>query len=958
MWLGGEYQAGDPPSQGSDASSSELYNSSTGTWTTRADFNTTGNSQFGDDPIVLLPNGQILAGYINTGSTYVYNPASNSWSPTGSKVLRTYKGVTYQDRSDEESWVKQSDGSILSYDVYTSYITNATTGVGSAERYIPSTGTWIDAGNPPLMSGPGVGYELGPAFLLPDGRSWFTGANGVTAFYTPSTNSWAAGPAIPNGYVASDDPGAVLPNGHVLLAASPLGTLNAAGGYTFPAGTKVYEFDPTANNNFGSYVDDTPAIAGFDVAGINAYQTAMLVLPNGNVLMCNDSGEILDYSPAVGTNPAWQPGITSIVNGSGGNVFTLTGYRLNGTSEGAAYGDDAQMSTDYPIVELIDQYGTLTYAKTFNWTTTTVSAAGDTTPETVQFTLPPGDAVGAYRVAVCANGIISPFMLDVQMGAATTTNLAIQANANPAYLDVVANGSVVASFNYSLFSSLMISGDNLSDLIVINDATLTVPTTVDGGDANDFIRMETSGGSATFYGGNGNDDFDFSYYARNLSNVSTFTSVYGGAGTDNIFVYDNASTSTNTYSIGNLFVSRPGFNGFAYSSDVEALTVTTGTASDTVNITSTSSATSVYLSSTGGIDSVNIGSSHSVQGILGSIIVQNPPSYSNVSIDDGSDSSPRNSVLSATSLTGLAPAAISWTLANLNALNISGGSGGNYFYVIATPSNPHGVSTQLQTGAGNDSVDIEQMSGPLTVNTQTGVDLVNATGISQNLDTIQALLTVSGDSSSTMYLNDQSNPNFSSTSYGFSVTGFTRKAQTLVAGHLVTVNESIAASGLGNVVLYAGVFLNAVDVEGDSTPITIYGTANSSVIVSQVSENLNNIASTVTVYGEGTLPLTIEDQNNMSVVPVQNTLNATGLTSFAYNYVNVNNIPILFPYFAIVNYSNVGNVTFDGGTVANTYTIQNTAPLINTTLNAGSGRIHSYSRRHYRSADNQWPGRQ
>jgi len=73
---------------------------------------------------------------------------------------------------------------------------------------------------------------------LPDGRVFQIGANGNTALYTPSTNTWAAGPTIPNGKGADDAPGAVLPNGHVLFAAdTPL----------FNAPTEIFDFDPVAN---------------------------------------------------------------------------------------------------------------------------------------------------------------------------------------------------------------------------------------------------------------------------------------------------------------------------------------------------------------------------------------------------------------------------------------------------------------------------------------------------------------------------------------------------------------------------------------------------------------------------------------------------------------------------------------------------------------------------------------
>ena len=66
---------------------------------------------------------------------------------------------------------------------------------------------------------------------LQDGRAFVIGANQHTALYNPASNNWSAGPDIhgtlsnPFGSVrhanfgADDAPAALMPNGHVLLAA-------------------------------------------------------------------------------------------------------------------------------------------------------------------------------------------------------------------------------------------------------------------------------------------------------------------------------------------------------------------------------------------------------------------------------------------------------------------------------------------------------------------------------------------------------------------------------------------------------------------------------------------------------------------------------------------------------------------------------------------------------------------
>ena len=198
----------------SDSNSAEIYNPATNKWTQAA---TSPLPFVGDEPTEVLPDGNVLVGDIEDNGTEIYNPTTNKWSTGPSKV--------YNDQSDEEAWVKLANGDILTYDIFSSINDNRF----EAELYNPSTNTWSDASNTvgtiPLLSTAGTGYELGPALLLPNGEALFTGTNGTTALYNPSTNSWTQGPTMPsvsiNGVstqlTTGDAPGAILPNGDVVL---------------------------------------------------------------------------------------------------------------------------------------------------------------------------------------------------------------------------------------------------------------------------------------------------------------------------------------------------------------------------------------------------------------------------------------------------------------------------------------------------------------------------------------------------------------------------------------------------------------------------------------------------------------------------------------------------------------------------------------------------------------------
>jgi hypothetical protein len=394
---GGEYSNGSQ----NWTNSGEIYNPQNNTWTTLPSIS--GISNFGDDPSEVLPDGTVLCGYLSGPQTYIYNPTTNSWSPGPTKLDN--------DSSDEEAWVKLADGSILSYDVFDSE---------HAQRYVPSLGRWVETGPVPVPLANSLS-ELGPGLLLPDGRAFYIGANGNTALYTPGVNptdpgSWTAGPVVPGGLGANDAAGAMLPNGDVIFAA---GTTSS---YSSP--TALFEFSP-ATDTISTL--STPSALTSELNSDPSFVTRMLVLPTGQVLLSAGSSQLWVFTPSGSAQPAWAPTISSITN-NGDGTYTLTGTQLTGLSEGAAYGDDAEMASNYPIVQLVNSSGKVFYARTFDWSSTGV-ATGSTVESTL-FTLPPGLPSGTYSLYAIANGIAST---PVTFTAANTTGptVVVSAAASP-----------------------------------------------------------------------------------------------------------------------------------------------------------------------------------------------------------------------------------------------------------------------------------------------------------------------------------------------------------------------------------------------------------------------------------------------------------------------------------------------------------------------------------------------
>ncbi|MGA2255043.1 MAG: LamG-like jellyroll fold domain-containing protein [Thermoguttaceae bacterium] len=388
---GGEY--------GNGTDSAELYKPLNNTWSVLP------SQPYGafSDSISMVITGGTLNGDVmiapvgsTNGYTAIFNPSTDTWSQ-GPKL---YRGVN----AEEQSWVKLADGSILTCD-----------GNGTSERYIPSENQWVDAGAVPVNLWDSLG-EIGPALLMNNGAAIFFGANGNTAIYNPADppSPWSAGESLPSGYGCDDAPAAMLRDGTILLATGPAGTYNGP--------TKFFIYNPSNANSHFSLAPNQPRVSG------SPFASQMLALPDGNALVRTPAGTY-EFNPgdsASATALADRPTITSITRNASESLL-LTGTELNGISAGAAYGDDAQMDSNYPLVQLTN--GSETYfAATYNWSSTGVMLGSAS--ETVDFTLPLGIPAGNYTVYAVANGI--PSTPGYPLTVSTTANNSPPTVATPA----------------------------------------------------------------------------------------------------------------------------------------------------------------------------------------------------------------------------------------------------------------------------------------------------------------------------------------------------------------------------------------------------------------------------------------------------------------------------------------------------------------------------------------------
>jgi hypothetical protein len=456
---GGEYGNG-------GGVTAEIYNPSNNTWTVVSPpASLVSPGQIADAECKVLPNGQVLIvppEPKNLNGTLLFDPATTNWS-AGPSTLNLLSEATL---------VKIPDGSILTVDA----------DLTSSERYVPSANSWIsDAATPVSLwasLGPAFIGETGPAFLLPNGHLIFFGGTGHTALYTPSggtaAGTWVQGPDIPGGNVMADAPGAMLVNGKILIAAGQPPTVQNVTNIVYQNLTTFYEYDYTVGTT-GAFTQVTSFLEAAPM-----FESIFLDLPDGTVFynLYNNFG-MYDYAPDGSPLASGRPIISSISTNSDGSLH-FTGLLFNGISEGAAYGDDHQMDSNFPLVRFIDAAGHVRYGRTFNWSSTGVMSGSATT--TTECWAPAGSSA-QDTIQVVANGIASA---GVSLNPIVTT----QGNSGVGSLRQAVSNSISGS-RITFASALagktitLTSGEiPLNQNVVIDGSSLSSPVQVNGNHAS------------------------------------------------------------------------------------------------------------------------------------------------------------------------------------------------------------------------------------------------------------------------------------------------------------------------------------------------------------------------------------------------------------------------------------------------------------------------------------------
>jgi hypothetical protein len=362
---GGEYNF----CNGDETNLGAIYDPIANSWTAVSP--PSGWGQIGDGQSVVLNNGTYMIGNCCTNLQAQLDESTMTW---------TQVGTGKHDNNSEEGWTLLRNGDIVTADVIAAPY---------SELFNPTTATWSSAGNLPVNLTQAT--EIGPQTMRPNDTVYIEGANGLTAIYN-SNGTWTQGPNMPTvagqQLDAADAPSSLLTDGTVLAVGSP-------GVYQTPASFYIF------NGKKNITIANPP-----DAPNDSSYNVRLLVLPTGQVLEDDGSGDVEVYTGHQKPMRSIAPVIVKVPKTlTAGSTYKLSGRRLNGFSQANFYGDDDTQATNYPLVRITNvASGAVVYARTHDHS---YMGIGSNHVVSTMFDVPSTIGTGASTLAVVTNGIAS-----------------------------------------------------------------------------------------------------------------------------------------------------------------------------------------------------------------------------------------------------------------------------------------------------------------------------------------------------------------------------------------------------------------------------------------------------------------------------------------------------------------------------------------------------------------------
>ena len=741
--------------------------------------------------------------------------------------------------------------------------------LASAQLYDPGSNTWSPAGSMNFARELATATLLNNGKVLVAGGASSSGALTSVQLYDPVTNTWSAAASMPTARFSHT--ATLLQSGKVLVA----GGLTT--GEIDVSSAELY--DPVSNSwsSAGSMISPRRG------------HTATL-LPSGKVLVAGGGVSSLSgaqlYDP--GSN-SWSSAAAMLMPRAGHTATLLPNGKV--LVAGGEYVNNAEMYD--PPSNSWSPDGTMTSVRAGH--TATLLGNGKV--------LVAGGFPDGFTILASAE--LWTTTLDVQMTAAANNLIIRNDPAHPAAVQVVnaATSTVLVEHTLSFFTNIQVTCDAGTD-------TLTVDY--------QYGNPLPSGG-LSYLPGIGVDTLNINDLATLTGQTFTLTGTsvqrFGSApitfpfGVN--FVNVNGGSGANIYNVTN---TEPGFT----------TTVNTGAGSDTVNVLATTGTLNVNGQGGGGNDVLNLGNANSLAGIIGSVNVTNGPSYFHVNVNDGADNANHPSVMLSThALTGLAPAAINFSTTPIcvSTLNISVGNGNNTYTITGSQAYQ---GTILDTGAGTDTVNVQAVDLPLTINGQGGggndvLNLGNGNSLAGIVGTVNI---ANGPSYFHVNVNDGAD-NANHPSVTLSPGGLTGLAPAAINFSTTPICVSTLNISVGNgnntytitgsqasqgTILNTGNGTDTVNVQGNAYALTVNAGGSGVDVV-----NVGNAGSVQQILG----PLTITNPPSFTTINVDDSADGSART------VTLDTVGIGFSYYGriaglapapiLYRYADTNNVSIETG---------------------------------------------
>jgi hypothetical protein len=396
-------------------------------------------------------------------------------------------------------------------------------------------------------------------------------------------------------------------------------------------------------------------------------------------------------------------------------------------------------------------------------------------------------------------------------------------------------------------------------------------------------------------------------------------------GMDNLDLFViTVGNGSSTYTVNNFFASNP------------ETRLNVGAGNDTVNVQATDARLLTINLGGGGNDVVNLGNANSVDGIRGAVTI-NAAAGTRVNVNASADNGDHpNVTLSATGLTGLAPAAINFGTDSVTTLIVTAGNGANTYTISGTPGT---VGTLWNTGAGTDTVNVQATTRGLGINVQGGGgnDVVNLGNANSVAGIAGGVGIYAAPARTRVNVNDSADnanhPNVMLTATGLN--GLTPPSATIAFGPN-DLNGLTVTVGNGNntytvvntqagsaTTLNTGAGADTVNVQATSSPLTVNTAGNNNQVINLGNAGtLAGITAAVTVNPNSMFTVNINDGSDNANHPAV-VIAATGVTGLAPAPLNFD-----------ITHTGTLNITVGNG--ADTYRITET-PRDALNLNTGTG---------------------